>query len=166
MIHSENLFRQTDGKEGDNSTPPPPFKLLPRQSQTWDLSALDPPASQCFDSLAKYPFSMLPKHKILRSPLKPVLKLAWQLLFILSLETGPVFLCCQTVIAEASCTASSPVYLSGFPKPCRVACHYISSFFFLNFLLVLCDSHIMHPNPTHLPVSSYLLSALATSPNK
>ena len=32
------------------------------------------------------------------------------------------------------------------------------------FLLILCEFHIMHPNPTHLSVPSHPLSALATSP--
>lgn len=38
-----------------------------------------------------------------------------------------------------------------------------ASFFFFSFLLVVCEFHITHPNPTHLPVPLYLPSALATS---
>lgn len=34
---------------------------------------------------------------------------------------------------------------------------------FKKFLLMLCEFYPMYPNPTHLPVSLYLLSALATS---
>lgn len=34
---------------------------------------------------------------------------------------------------------------------------------FLNFLLVLCQFHIIHPSPIHRPLSSYLASTLATS---
>lgn len=33
-----------------------------------------------------------------------------------------------------------------------------------NFLLILCDFHILYPNPTHPPVPLYPPSALATSP--
>ena len=33
-----------------------------------------------------------------------------------------------------------------------------------NCLLILCEFHIMQPNPTHLPVSLYLPFALVTTP--
>lgn len=34
---------------------------------------------------------------------------------------------------------------------------------FKNFLLVLCEFNIMHTNPTHLPLPSYLSFILATN---
>lgn len=33
-------------------------------------------------------------------------------------------------------------------------------------VLILCGFHIIHPRPTHLPLSSLLHFVLATSPNK
>ena len=45
-----------------------------------------------------------------------------------------------------------------------------SNFFFFSFLKnslsILCEVHIMSPNPAHLPVPPHLPSALATSPAK
>lgn len=37
--------------------------------------------------------------------------------------------------------------------------------YFFN-LLVLCEFHIIHPNPTYLRIPLYLPSALATSPSE
>lgn len=36
----------------------------------------------------------------------------------------------------------------------------------MHFLLILCDFHIMHLKPTHLPTPLHQLSILATSPIK
>ena len=33
-----------------------------------------------------------------------------------------------------------------------------------NFLLILCEFHIMHPSPTHFPIPSFLPSPIATVP--
>jgi hypothetical protein len=38
----------------------------------------------------------------------------------------------------------------------------LNQLFFFNFLLILCEPHTIHPNPTHLSIPLYLLSALAT----
>jgi hypothetical protein len=39
-------------------------------------------------------------------------------------------------------------------------------YLFTYFLLICCGFHIMYPNPIHLPIPSYLPSALTTSPRK
>jgi hypothetical protein len=38
--------------------------------------------------------------------------------------------------------------------------------FLKNFLLVLCEFHIMHSNPTHLPLLTYSPFTFAISPTK
>lgn len=38
--------------------------------------------------------------------------------------------------------------------------------YILSFLLILCEVHIIHPNPTHLSTPPNLLSIPATSPPK
>jgi hypothetical protein len=47
---------------------------------------------------------------------------------------------------------------------CLAVCFFVGVSFFkkkkTKLLLILCKFHIMHPSPIHLPVSSYLSSAL------
>lgn len=43
---------------------------------------------------------------------------------------------------------------------------YLYCYSFLFFLLILCACHLVHHNPTHLPIPPYLPSALATSKRK
>lgn len=44
--------------------------------------------------------------------------------------------------------------------------HHKSKQLFKNFLLILCEFHIIHPNPTHLSLLSCPPSTLATSPHQ
>lgn len=60
---------------------------------------------------------------------------------------------------------ASSIYFQSYPLGSRII--WIVNFrlfFFSNVLLVLCEFHSMHPNPTHLPLYSYLLSTFASSP--
>jgi hypothetical protein len=43
---------------------------------------------------------------------------------------------------------------------------FVCLFLFLNFELIPCEFHVLHPSPIHLPVSLYLPSAPATFPQK
>ena len=53
-----------------------------------------------------------------------------------------------------------------FSYVCFVSVCSVGFKFLFNFLLILCEFYIIHPNPTHFLVPLYLPFYLATSPTK
>jgi hypothetical protein len=87
----------------------------------------------------------------------PCTQIVWSIFKHKCVIVGVVFCLFVCLFLSTIWTHLAPNILSA-PSPDWLSC------LFFNFLLVLCECHIMHPDHTHLPLSSYLYSTLATSP--